>query len=231
MECIYYPDLREDSESIKITGSEAKHLRALRLNINEAIMVSNGDGLCAKASIQIASKTEFLLKINETQENYGERKYVLALALGILSARDRFEFALEKSIELGITDFYPLKTDFSQRPKLNQDRLLSKSIAAMKQCKRSKLTEIHFPYTIENLLRISRSFDTIVVADVNGDLPKNTKIGNRVLVVVGPEGGFSDQELQLLKENEKTVLWNLGERRLRAETAAVVSVGVASLDI
>lgn len=229
MECIYYPDLESDSQFLEITGSEAKHLRALRVGEGGTIMVSNGDGLCANAHIQIAGKTEFLLKVVDVTKEYGERKNELALALGILNARDRFEFALEKAIELGITDFYPLKTEFSQRTKLNHDRMISKSIAAMKQCKRSRLTEIHYPYTLENLMKLSRSFDSIIVADTDGENPKQSVVGPSILVVVGPEGGFSQKELDILMKSDKTKLWNLGERRLRAETAAVVGVGIASL--
>ncbi len=106
----------------------------------------------------------------------------------------------------------------------------------MKQCKRSVLPQIHEPKTVEELLK-SSTYETIIFADMEGESFKNIfknflKEDNSfksALIVAGPEGGFSPKEIELLRSDKRCVRLLLGERRLRAETAAVVSVGLVSV--
>lgn len=227
MECIYLPELSLNETFIKIPDSEFRHIRALRLKKNDNIMITNGKGIICLASINKLIKNECVIEIKTIiEENNCELNRKISLAIGILQDRDRFEFALEKAVELGISEFIPLITDFTQKNKINLERLQSKAIAAIKQCKRSVLPRIHQPVKLDEDLKFN--YDCIILADIGGFKPKLEENYKSILYVVGPEGGFSDRELAIfLKKN--TIRWNLGNRRLRAETAAIVGLSYLNL--
>jgi 16S rRNA (uracil1498-N3)-methyltransferase len=224
MEAIFAPDLAQGMKFIEISGYEAKHISALRLKQNESLYIINGKGLAAIANLQERTKTSFIFNLTQFIENLNESNIRIALALGILESRERFEFALEKSIELGITEFFPLITDYVQHKSVNINRLQSKAIAAIKQCQRCRLPNIHTPITIPQLLNDWEPKSSIILTDIDGNKPFTSTILSPTLILVGPEGGFSDKEIQLIKSDNRTILWKLSSRRLRAETAAVATV-------
>jgi len=228
MECIFVSELNLNSIKLLIPTVEAKHLKALRIKQNEQILITNGNALSAIATVERISKNDYQANIKEFLPNYGELDYPLSLAIGIIDAQPRFEFAIEKCIELGVSEIFPLILDYSQHKKVNQERLTAKAIATIKQCKRSKLPTIHFPQTVSQLLKKLSNSDEkyqLILTDENGIKPSNILNENHnTIIFVGCEGGFSERELSLFPHH--TVTWNLGNRRLRAETAAIISVGI-----
>lgn len=229
MECIYCPELNEGTLELVVIKDEAEHLQALRLKEGDSVLISNGKGICAESIISNIGKHNFTLRTEKILFNYGELPYHLGLAIGILSDRNRLEFALEKAIELGATDFFPLITGHTEKKFLNTSRLVNKAISAMKQCKRAKLLNIHEPIVFDNIHHISTKFNNIILAAPEGKSPEETKSLKSTLVFVGPEGGFSEKEIQYFKSIEGLISWNLGARRLRAETAAISALSHASM--
>lgn len=232
LECLYAPDLEENSEVIVLKGDEARHLKVLRKREGERLALTSGRGIFAEAELLKMSRDEAELQVLKTFKNFGEPAVKIGLALGILENKDRFEFALEKCTELGIAEFFPLKSDFAQRKTINHERLETKAIAAMKQCKRSVLPNIYEPKSVGELLK-TNEYETIIFADMEGEsfknVFKNAQAFKNVLIVAGPEGGFSSKEMELLRSDKRCIKLLLGERRLRAETAAIVSVGLVSV--
>lgn len=228
MECILSNDLKVDSEILEIVSHEARHLHVIRVKTNDTIEISNGKGLMATAIIEKCTKKYFTCRIINLSENKGELCYKLALAVGILKRKTRFEFLLEKAVELGISEFYPIKSSFSQKNAVNHKRLVAKAIAAMKQCKRSILPIIHEPVSFEELISIQSNFKNTILTDVDGVSPFEKQISGSTIILIGTEGGFSSDELECIKKSNPLV-WNLGNRRLRTETAAIIATGVASL--
>ncbi|MCX8054496.1 MAG: 16S rRNA (uracil(1498)-N(3))-methyltransferase [Ignavibacteria bacterium] len=227
MECIYLTELSKNSQIIKITADEARHLRALRIKDNEHILITNGSGLICKASVIREKKDEYVAQIiNFLDENYGELSRELALGVGILQDRERFEMILEKSVELGVSHFFPLITDYSQKKSLNSSRLQAKAVSAMKQCKRSRLPKIYEPLSLQEISMFQ--FEKIILSDENGEKPNLPQLCKSVLLLVGPEGGFSQREIEYLNKLniEK---WKLGNRRLRTETAAISGLSLLSI--
>lgn len=224
MECLYIPELESSSREITIEGEEFRHLRALRLREGESVMLTSGKGICAIAKVINYSKNEARASVTEVLPNYGENSVRCGVGIGILDSRERMEFALEKSIELGVTDFYPILCEFSQKQKVSIDRLIGKAIAAVKQCKRSILPVIHQPVTIEELLKKSNEWSRIIVGDANGEHVNNDNRDESLLVLVGAEGGFSPKEISSLQNDPRTTFISLGNRRLRAETAAIAAL-------
>jgi 16S rRNA (uracil1498-N3)-methyltransferase len=228
MECIYYQDLNEQTKFAKIIGAEAKHLKALRLRDNDKIMITNGSGLCAVSTVHRISKEEYRLNVKEYMPNHGEMSRTVGLAIGLLDNRDRFETALEKAVELGVSHFHPVISDYVQGKKYNKSRTELKVIAATKQCKRARLMSVYDLVSIIDFSEMTKDYDQIILADENGQEPNKTVLKKSVLLLIGPEGGFSEEEIKTFKEDSRTELWNLGNRRLRAETAAVICAGIVS---
>ena len=200
MECIYIERLEMLSGKFEIPDAESRHLKALRIDSGNYILASNGKGLICKLLIERAGKNQFYGTAIESYPNSGEANRHIAVALGMLDDRNRFEFALEKSIELGASQFIPLISEFAVKSKLSLERLHSKAIASIKQCKRAKLPEITEPVKFIDLLNNSQGYDSIILADENGSQPSAAELGNRVLLIVGPEGGFSSHEHKKFEE-------------------------------
>ncbi len=228
MECIYLPELSETSTSIVIPMEEAKHIVALRLKPRERLLATNGLGLMALVEPLQKDKMHFTAIVNSFFPNQGENNRNVSLAIGLLDDRARFEFALEKSIELGINEFIPVKSQFCQKVKYKHERILAKAVASMKQCKRSLLPKLYEPLNFSDLINIFPNYDTIILADENGTLPNLQNSASKILVLIGPEGGFSPKEIEEIKLHQVS-LWNLGIRRLRAETAAIAALSFISI--
>lgn len=228
MECLYVPFALAGCSEIKIEGDEARHAKALRLRLGDSVMLSNGTGNMFSSHIIEIEKKYYLAAVDKEYFNYGEPAKRIALALGMLDNRDRLEFALEKAVELGATDFIILNTRYSHKLKISDERLFSKALAAMKQCKRSRLIRIHSAMNIEELIQFSSEFADKILCDENGNAPKKTDITHDVLFSAGPEGGFSKEEVDKFIESD-FLLWNLGIRRLRAESAAICALSAVNI--
>jgi 16S rRNA (uracil1498-N3)-methyltransferase len=233
MECLYTPHLLESAQTL-VLGDEARsHARALRLREGERVLLSNGAGLCAMARIHTIRNNEVLCALHEILPEYGELPYRLILALGILDNRERMEFAIEKAVELGVSEIVPLLAQHSERYAANRikpERMTAKAIAAMQQSHRARLPHIHAPTSVEGLQTLLSSDTKIILADVDGQLPHLLPVRNTsICLCVGAEGGFSEGEITLLKQDRRTIAWKLAPRRLRAETAAIMGLSAVTL--
>ncbi len=224
MECLYSTDIFEEKNSISISDDELKHVKALRLNREEKVLITNGKGitcLCELFNIN-KEKAEFLIR--ERYELMNENNYNTALGISILSSRERFEFAVEKAVELGINKIIPLYSKFTQKIKFKNKRIEAKILTALKQSKRSVLPDLEELTKFSELKKIAPNYDNIILLDDSGDTPSNDTLGDNILIIVGPEGGFDSDEIKNLTDEKNTVIWNLGQRRLRSETASVVAL-------
>lgn len=229
MECLYAPDLLAGMSQLRISGDEARHIRALRLRTGERSMLTNGRGLCAIASLELAEKGAVTMTILEEMPGYGELNRRFGLALGILEHRERMEFAIEKAVELGVTDIFPLQCDRSVRKTVSAGRLAAKTLAAVKQCRRAILPVIYPPLTVRQFTKeVAPEFETLFLADENGTAPQH--VSGAMAVAVGPEGGFSESEMAFFRECTHVRFLALAPRRLRAETAVVAACAVIAGD-
>jgi 16S rRNA (uracil1498-N3)-methyltransferase len=228
MECIYSSDLEKNTKVIEISGDEARHLRALRSRVGDGIEISNGSGLIAIADILSDSNRIYKCRIREVYINRGELPATLDIAFGIIGDRNRLEFLIEKGTETGICNFFPIVTEFTQKSTVNIDRLRAKSLAAMKQCKRAVLPYIHQVIHFAEIISRFDNYQNIILSDIHGTDISDLRIHGSTLLLVGPEGGFSDNELQKVSAYEPIVM-SLGPRRLRTETAAMLTAGIVSI--
>lgn len=218
MECIFLPELNENSSEIIVNKDESHHLMVLRLKDNEKISATNGCGLFFLGSVFQIKKGQYRFVVENVISKYGENRLNITLAIAVLENKERFEMQIEKAIEFGVNKIIPIYTEFSSKKKLNLDRLKTKVITATKQTKRSFLAEIVEPIKINGIM--NQNFDKVFLADENGEKDFNiNKKDSNILVLIGSEGGFSINEIKLISNLSNVQKVNLGNRRLRAETA------------
>ena len=209
--------------AVHINNEEQQHIiKVLRMRDGEEISVTDGKGNLAKGTLVFEGK-KVSLDIKEIQENLPEFSPKLHIAIAPTKNIDRIEFFLEKATEMGISEVTLIQTEKTERKILNIEKLRKQSIAASKQSLR-----FHFP-VINDLMKFSdfiKNLDpeTTFVAHCNENLEridlKEINLQEIITFLIGPEGDFSEKEIQILAEKEIKAI-SLGNQRLRTETAGV----------
>jgi 16S rRNA (uracil1498-N3)-methyltransferase len=147
-----------------------------------------------------------------------------ALAFAPLIKSDLNRFIIEKGTELGVTDFYPLKTQHGQMHKLNHEKMNAWAIEAVEQSERFNVPQIHETKNLSDLLNNTNSWSFYAAFERdNNAVPYSTiQIHHPSCVIIGPEGGWSLNERNTLSSSDHVKLISLGNNILRAETACIV---------
>ncbi len=214
---------------ISIRGLEFHHLtKVMRKKTGDEILVVNGLGTAYGCVINQISRDEAICTIQEVYNRYNEPAVSVTLMLPVLKNHSRIEWIVEKGTELGVTRFVPVHTERTIPHRIRYERLQKIAFAAMKQCRRSFLPGIEDGKNFETLLRTADGvYDKIFMGHETAPRTASLKdtagniSGQRVLLLAGPEGGFSEQEIKLCDESGGQIV-TLGTRRYRAETAALL---------
>lgn len=209
--------------TIELTEQEASHAsKVLRKGVGSEIFVMNGEGVRYRGEIETVGKRKVLVAIKETQR-FKAPETEIVLALGLIKKRDRLEFAVEKGVELGISEFILFRGDHTEPFKVRLDRLEAAVLSATKQSLRVFKPAVKIQESLESLIEQENSEVQFIHADQQGDADCHEFSNglNRAVLVVGPEGGLSERERGLLTR-KKAYKLRLGDYRLRAETAAIV---------
>ncbi|MFY0643432.1 MAG: 16S rRNA (uracil(1498)-N(3))-methyltransferase [Bacteroidia bacterium] len=209
---------RIEGDTISLEDQEAVHCSlVLRKRQGDIIHVIDGKGGLYKAGIDRISKREVVCTILDSKQEENPNKLILAVAP--TKNRDRLEWMIEKVVEIGIKELIFVYTEHSERVKVNMERVLKKTVGAMKQSLR-----LHLPKVSESNLSelVSKDFEHKYIAHCIDDSPKQSwqKVQGECLVIIGPEGDFSLEEVNLAYSNGFKGL-DLGKYRLRTETAAI----------
>ena len=222
---IYVPEFTIQDGKLAVRDEEHQHLRVARAESGEPVEVFNGRGSAWQAQVESCERRETILLIGERREVEPLRpQLILGLSL-IKSAA--FEFALEKAVEVGVTRIVPLVAARSNQPARSEgrlDRWARILVEAAKQSKRYHLPVIDSPVTFADALKLSAA-TKIVFAERGGRPLESALAGEPVLCLVGPEGGWTDEELAAASSSGFTSV-GLGEGILRAETAAIVGAAL-----
>jgi 16S rRNA (uracil1498-N3)-methyltransferase len=224
MQMLFHSENPQDNTIIP-NEEEQRHIRALRIENGDRILVSNGRGtlyLCE--AIVLKKETHFTILESTFHE---PREAYLEIAIAPTKNNDRLEWFVEKAVELGIEKIYLIKCDHSERPIIKTERLYRVAIAALKQSRKAYLPEITELISFKEVIDISKA-QIKCIAHCNDNLPKqllkNTlRKGQSALICIGPEGDFSEKEVQLASQNDYLGV-SLGESRLRTETAGIAAV-------
>lgn len=239
MEHYYTPPEFVTSDKLTIVDEEARHLsKVLRKKTDDEIFVTDGVGNLYKSRIVIVGKKNIECSVIEKITSTNEPETKVHLFLCTLKSPSRFEYAIEKSVELGVSEITPVVSEFViSKSKGNIKRWQAISLSAMKQSQRVHLPRVNSPVKFAEvvvkcksdlkLIAHEREFEMRLPAERTGNDKFEIKKISRtsVYVFIGPEGGFSEKEIHLALENDFKIL-NLGKRKFRSETAAIAALSL-----
>jgi 16S rRNA (uracil1498-N3)-methyltransferase len=228
----YFYCTRITADSFTIDGEEASHLlHVMRKKEGDEIRLVDGLGTAYDARIESVAKHAASGSVLRSYAGHHEPALRLTLAVGLLKNPSKFDFIVEKVTELGVYEIIPLSTERTIPSHDKSDRWQKLALAAMKQSGRSFLPHVHPVRSLKELLADPRPFDRKLIAHerpLDGAPTPAFLSTASAVILVGPEGGFSDAEVEAAAAAGYRP-WYLGERRLRTETASVVTVAQAIL--
>jgi len=219
---------------VLLIGDEAHHaINVLRKKIGDRFFVVDGIGHEFFVELVAVEKGNLTCTILEKKVKPHELPMEIILGQALIKS-DHFDIVCEKAVELGVHTIMPLRTERSLVEPKNQKLIRWKKIieSATKQSRRSILAELTEIKSLSHLIEDTRGFDLKLMCHENAKTTMNEIISDRkfsrILILIGPEGGFTESETALAIEHQFDMV-SLGERRLRAETAALCAVSYFSL--
>lgn len=211
-----FPDILIDSD-------EQQHIaKVLRMREGEEIHLTDGKGNLAKGTLIFEGK-KVTLNVSEVKENLPDFSPKLHIAIAPTKNIDRIEFFLEKAVEMGISEVSFILTEQTERKNISIDKLRKQAIGASKQSLRSHFPKINDLQKFSEFIKNLDSENTFV-AHCNENLNRislnDLPTMENYTFLIGPEGDFSDKEIQLLAEKGVKAV-SLGNQRLRTETAGI----------
>lgn len=240
MRRLFYKGLLADT--IEITGSDAHHLmHVMRAKAGQEVTVVDDEGSVARMEMTAFREDAVTLVLKERLAVNTESPLELVLAQCLLKA-DKMDYVVQKAVELGVTEIVPVKSHNcvvrydAKKAAARQARWQKIAEEAAKQCGRTALTEVAPITDLSSLLKEnSGTEDTEIVFCYENEDETMVKSclqaakGKRLILLIGPEGGFTLDEAQAVQEAGGKAV-TLGPRILRAETAAVAAVTVAQYE-
>ena len=211
-----------------LCGDDHRHACVCRLKAGDKVVLCEGDGIDYLGTVSDVYKTETVITIQTCQKNQSEPSVEVDLFFAPLSA-DNTELIIVKGTELGVKNFFPVDTKFTQKNALNLrfERLNKLLLEACKQCGRAVLPKIHPVTAFDDAVKTAKSYDAALLcyeAERKTRLRDALKPGTKsAAVFIGPEGGFCADEAAAAKAAGLSVI-TLGKRILRGETAALAAV-------
>lgn len=214
---------------VTIDGDEFNHLsHVLRLKIDDAVTIVCGDGYDYHGKITAIGKTNAQVEITDKVKNENDARLSITLYLGLVK-NDSFSSIITKLSELGVKRIVPFMSQYVDVKKtdMKRERLQKVANMAVKQCDRSTPLKVEEVITFDQMLSQVKEYDDVYFAyekEKGKDSVLSPK-GNNVAIIVGAVGGFSEAEVQRVKEENISVV-SLGKRILRVETACVALASV-----
>ena len=224
----YIADYNSSQKEIVLDEDTSRHVvQVLRMKEGEKIKLTDGKGNLITAEIIDDHKKHCTVKIIDSQfKSHASRK--IAIAISLLKNANRFEWFLEKATEIGISEIIPLICERTEKQKFRYDRMKGICISAMLQSQQCWLPELHEAVKyIEYIRSIMENTNlTKFIAHCEEQAEKKSlsifQSLNHSTILIGPEGDFTKQEIDLALQNNFASV-SLGETRLRTETAGVAA--------
>ncbi|MDA9555249.1 16S rRNA (uracil(1498)-N(3))-methyltransferase [Pelobium sp.] len=222
MYLFYTPNI--SGEVHQLDEEESKHcIRVLRLKIGDQINLIDGSGGFYLAEITDDHPKKTTLKVISVVQEYGKRNHYLHIAVAPTKNIDRFEWFLEKATEIGIDEITPIICERSERKEVKIDRANKIVTSAVKQSLKAYHPKLNPQKSFKDFIS-KASADIKYIAhcenDVKYPISKEFIPYQSYLVLIGPEGDFSPQEIEIALQNGFVPI-TLGTSRLRTETAAL----------
>ena len=217
----------------QLSAEESRHLvRVLRMGVGDELLLTSGDGVMCRALVSNPDERACEVEIVERMSNYQPRPYHLHVAVAPTKNSARLEWFVEKAVEIGIDRITPVICDHSERDSQKTDRLEKLALSAMKQSLKALKPTIEKPVKLIDFLN---GYDfgnccrmvCYCAGDERHTLGETYTPGQDAVVLIGPEGDFSEREIKTALEKGFQPV-TLGTSRLRTETAALYAT--AALD-
>ena len=232
MQLFYAPQITLPEYTL--TEEESRHaIKVLRLRVGDSLHITDGRGNMHRCEVISDSAKHCTVRVVESKCEFEKRGYSLTMAVAPTKNIDRYEWFLEKATEIGVDCFIALESAHSERKVVKPEREEKVITAAVKQSLKA------YHPTFEDMT----PFKELVTRDFSGRkfiahcgeavrsksyLASTLKAGEDAIVLIGPEGDFSAEEVALAVENGFEEI-TLGTQRLRTETAAVVAVTMVAV--
>jgi len=229
MHLFYTPDIEHSNE---LPAEEAAHaLRVLRLRPGDQITLTDGKGCFYIAEIAVADGKHCLFNILETQSQPAPWKGHLHLALAPTKNMDRMEWLAEKATEIGFDELTFLNCRYSERKVIKLERIEKIVVSAVKQSLKARMPQLNEMTDFARFVKQPFTGQKFIAHCYPGDKPLLRDVLDAeqdALVLIGPEGDFSEEEVTLATSLGFQPI-SLGTSRLRTETAALVAVHLMNL--
>jgi 16S rRNA (uracil1498-N3)-methyltransferase len=230
MQLFYVPNI--SGAEVILDEAESKHaVKVLRLSVGDSVQLIDGKGGFYEAEISDANQKKCRLSIVNSTLEFGKKDFHLHIAIAPTKNIDRFEWFLEKATEIGIDEITPLLTSHSERKTVNPERLEKILVSAMKQSLKAYLPKLNNMITFKELVIHDNTENKFIAycEEIQKKHLKNVEIRAKdALILIGPEGDFSPDEIQFALENGFKAV-SLGNARLRTETAGIVACHIVNL--
>ena len=232
MNLFYSGNINNEKTQIVLTNQEHAHLsKVLRKSNGDLINITDGLGYIYKCRIdEIVKGSTTLSVLNSYNDNIEYPQ--LTIAISITKKISRFEWFLEKATEIGVYSIIPIISQHSEKSRLNFDRCTKILVSAMKQSLRTRLPILNAPIGFNDYIKRTAEIDKKFIATCKANnsvlLKHELKKGLSAEILIGPEGGFSEKEINNAKNTNFTSI-SLGQSRLRTETAGVSACMIFSI--
>ncbi len=222
MYLFYAPDL--NTEDCFLNEEESKHcIKVLRLRKDDLIEIIDGKGSFYHAKIIAPDPKKTRFSILQTEIGFGKRNHHLHIAIAPTKNIERLEWFTEKATEIGIDEITPILCQRSERKTINHERLNKVITSAVKQSLKAYHPKLNQPASLSSLIEGQTESQKWIAHCAEGEKVSIKEALNpqkKYLILIGPEGDFSPQEINMALENGFQTI-TLGNSRLRTETAAL----------
>ena len=238
MSKFFVRDEQIDNDIIKIQGPDVNHIKNdLRQKVGDEIIICNSD----KENTYLCDITKMEKEIIECKIVRGLEDFKSNIKVTIMQGlpkKDKMDLVIQKSVELGCYDIQPVDMErcivkYEEKDKRKKlERWQKISEVAAKQCDRNFIPKVNNIMTLKNICNLLPEYDIVILAYEKEEKTKLKEVLKRIkekygeneikiAVIIGPEGGISPKEVEMIKENDNVITVTLGKRILRTETVAL----------
>ena len=228
----YKEDLVATSTDIVLYEATSKHIaQVLRMQNGEHLQLTNGKGDLFTAEITDNNRKKCIVKVITT-DNQQRPTINVSIAISLIKNSTRFEWFLEKATEIGVSEIIPLVCERTEKAVLKMERMKNILVSAMLQSQQCWLPVLHEPTKFNELVKSSAQDQKFIAHCINDARRNLADLNNESLtskiILIGPEGDFTADEIELALQNHFSAV-SLGGTRLRTETAGIVAATLLCL--
>jgi 16S rRNA (uracil1498-N3)-methyltransferase len=225
MQIFYAPDITGDDYTLN--EKESRHcIKVLRMTSGTVVRLIDGKGGLYEAVITNPDPRKCLLAVTGVTKDFEKRNYRLHIAISPLKNYERFEWFIEKSVEIGVDEITPLICLNTEKTGIKKERVSNLIISAMKQSLKSTLTIINDPCHFNDFIRDHHDGRRMIAhcknEPVKSQVGEVYSKGHDAVVLIGPEGDFTEKEIKAAIAIGFIPV-HLGQSRLRSETAGIAA--------